>query len=419
MGRTCADLYGAGGVRFHGRVRPVRRLRADRSGTPPRRPLTLRRYASSFPLRVAPPAVSISSDFPDMRRRSIGPLALAFAFVFSADAAAQRRPEALWYLTDREDGVQSFLAHVDRIDIVAPQTYRMDENGIVWGSVDPRVLAAARAHRIKVVPLVTNPGFDQPTLHKVLTTPEARLRAVRGITAVCRDNHYDGMQFDFENIHVTDRDAFTRFFRETADSLHAAGCSASAAVVPRASEAPGPTSYHEWMYENWRGAYDYKALADAADFLSLMTYDQHTRRTPPGPVAGLPWVQRCVELLLKEGVPPEKLSLGIPAYSNRWYPTWDESGGARVGGQGMSWTAITGVLARFGAKPIWDDRQKVSWASWENDGINEFAYIEDANSFREKLALVPRYRLRGYSVWVLGMEDPAVWNLPAARQAVR
>jgi 1-acyl-sn-glycerol-3-phosphate acyltransferase len=35
--------------------------------------------------------------------------------------------------------------------------------------------------------------------------------------------------------------------------------------------------------------------------------------------------------------------------------------------------------------------------------------------FMAKRELAQRYRLRGYSVWVLGSEDPAVWGLLRAR----
>ena len=31
------------------------------------------------------------------------------------------------------------------------------------------------------------------------------------MTALCRDNQFDGIQFDFENVHVSDKDAFTAF----------------------------------------------------------------------------------------------------------------------------------------------------------------------------------------------------------------
>src|SRR5690349_11030123 len=225
--------------------------------------------------------------------------------------AQNARTEALWYMTPDEPSVQSFLAHADRISVVAPQVFYMDSLGVIWGSVDPRVVAKARERRVKLVPLVMNPGFDQAAFHRVLTVPDARRRGMRALAALCRDQHFDGLQFDFENILVADKDAFTSFSREVADSLHQVGCTLSAAVVPRASDFPGPTSYHQWIFENWRGAYDYKALADAMDFLSFMTYAQHTGGTPPGPVAGYPWMESALRYILSLGVPADKISLGI------------------------------------------------------------------------------------------------------------
>jgi spore germination protein YaaH len=336
--------------------------------------------------------------------------ALALVALLSVPALHAQAPERLWYATNDERSVQSFLAHADRISVVAPQSFSMDSIGLIWGQVDPRMVATARAKGVKLIPLIVNPGFDQSIFHRVLVTPESRRRAVRNITALCRDNKFDGIQFDFENVRVTDRDAFTSFSREVADSLHGVGCSLSAAVVPRASDYPGPTPYHKWIYDNWRGAYDYKALADAMDFLSLMTYSQHTRRTPPGPVAGYPWMEDVVKYVLGLGVPASKISLGLPSYSAWWYPTYDAQGGAHMAGGGLTYEAAIGILARNRVTPVWDDRQKEAYAFWQNDGINEFLFLEDARSFAARQALVSQYKLRGYSVWVLGFEDPRVWN---------
>jgi spore germination protein YaaH len=48
---------------------------------------------------------------------------------------------------------------------------------------------------------------------------------------------------------------------------------------------------------------------------------------------------------------------------------------------------------------------------WEDHGVFELAWLEDARAFKAKLALVRQYRLRGYSVWLLGLEDPATWAI--------
>jgi spore germination protein YaaH len=324
--------------------------------------------------------------------------------------ARAQKLEALWYSTGNERSTQSFLAHADKISIVSPQVFFFDSTGALRGRIDPRLVAKAREQGVKIVPLVMNPGFDQPMIHHLITNPEARAKSIESMVALCRDNKFDGIQFDVENVHVKYKNEFTSWVRETAERLHRVSCSASAAVVPRFTDDRGPTSYHQWIFDNWRGVYDYKALADALDFISFMTYAQHTGGSPPGPVAGYTWMEDCLKYVLSLGVPPNKISLGVPAYSDWWYPVYSDKEGARMRGNDVSYTAVMDTLATRGVKPLWDDREKTLYAIWSHAGVNELAWIEDARAFSEKVDLARRYKLRGYSVWVLGLEDPAVWK---------
>jgi spore germination protein YaaH len=337
------------------------------------------------------------------------PLASLITLGAAAPARAQRL-EALWYLRG-ERSIQSFIAHADQISIVAPQVFSIDSNGRIHGRLDPRVIETARAHHVKIMPLITNGGFDQPTLHRILTNHAARNRALTSITSLCRANKFDGLQFDFENFNVRDKDAFTRFTRQAVDSVHRAGCQLSAAVVPRPNDDAGVNSYEKWMYDNWRGAFDYKALADTLDFISYMTYAQHTGGSPPGPVAGYPWMKSCLEFLLSLGVPPSKISLGLASYSDWWYPTYDRKHGARVRGSDVSYEHVMAILDSVHVSPIWNDTQKAPNAVWDVRGVFRHAWIEDARAFMAKLELARTYHLRGYSVWVLGTEDPSTWTL--------
>lgn len=286
----------------------------------------------------------------------------------------------------------------------------MDSAGFIRGSVDPRVIATAKAKGVKLVPLVMNPGFDQPSIHRVLNEPTARAQALRSLAALCRDNKFDGIQFDFENFHVSDKDAFTRFAQTAYDSVRRAGCGLSAAVVPRISDTSGPGSYDAWIHENWRAAFDYKALADTLDFLSYMTYAQHTGGSPPGPVAGHPWMLACLEFVLKQGVPPEKISIGLAGYSDWWYPAYDDRSGSRLRGSDISYLRGMEILGRAGVTPSWDATQMAPFAMWEEHGVFRHMWLEDARAFMAKRELVARFGLRGYSVWLLGSEDPAVWT---------
>lgn len=347
--------------------------------------------------------------------------ALSTLVVLGATAspvAAQDRIERLFYYVDRESSYESLRAHIDQISIISASAYSVNDKGVVWGEVDSRVLALARQHDVAVMPLILNPGFDQAMLTALLASDTARARAVRSMVELCRRHGFLGMQFDFENISIADRDAYTRFYREAANALHGAGFQISMAVVHRPDVLPGPTRYHAWLFENWRSAYDLRAIAEAGDFISVMTYSQHTRRTPPGPQAGVPWVREVVRYFL-QFMPPDKLSMGIPLGSQHWYVSQEDKivpEMARSYSEGVSHAWALGLLERHGAEAVWSDEHQVPFGFYPRGGTFEWIFLEDARSFRAKLALVDEFELRGFSAWVLGPEDPGIWHVLGERE---
>lgn len=333
--------------------------------------------------------------------------------LFSLPLFSQNKIESLFYYVDHESSFESLKSHIDRISIIAPVVYSVDEDGVVWGAVDPRVLNLAKEHNVNVMPLIHNPGFDQEMLHNLLVNEQARQRAIVSILDECKNYGYLGIQFDFENLNINDKDLFTQFYKETADALHKEGFQLSAAVVHRPEKFPGPTKYFKWLYKNWRAGYDLKALAEIGDFLSVMTYSQHTRRTTPGPNAGLPWVRKNIEYFLSQ-VPAEKLSLGIPVTSQHWRTEQDDErylANARSWSRSLTYSEAMALTERFNAQMTWLEEQKVSFTFFENGGLFEYIFFENGQSFQHKLDLVNKYKLRGFSVWVIGYEDPQVWRI--------
>jgi len=332
-------------------------------------------------------------------------------------ARAQRPVERLFYYTDTEESWESFRQHLDRIDLVAPGGYSVDQDGIVWGEVDARLLRLAKERGLPVMPLVVNPGFSQEMFHDLLVDDEARARAIATLVEECRRHGYAGIQFDFENVSLEDRDAYTRFYREAADALHRAGFRISMAVVHRPDDLAGPTQYHKWLFRNWRAGYDLKAIGEIGDFVSIMSYSQHTRRTPPGPQASVRWADEVARYFLRF-VPAEKLSLGIPTGSQHWYTSQEDRitpEMARSYSEQVSHSRALALIDRHGGKLTWSEEHQVPFAFYERGGTWEWIFLEDARSFRAKLDLVDRHRLRGFSVWVLGPEDPGIWELLPAR----
>lgn len=352
-----------------------------------------------------------------MTHRRIRLALAALLALVALPAAAQRPIERLFYYTDNEESWESFRENVAQITVVAPGGFSVDEHGVVWGEVDPRMVRLAKERGVKVMPLIVNPGFNQEMLHRLLVNDDARKRAVDAMVELCRRNGFWGIQFDFENVAMADKDLFTRFYQEAADALHGAGFAISAAVVHRPDELAGPTRYHAWLFENWRAGYDLEAMGRIGDFLSIMSYSQHTRRTPPGPQASVAWQDEVVRYFLRF-VPPEKLSLGIPTGSQHWYTSQEDRiqpEMARSYSEQVSHARALALIERNGGKVQWSEEDAVPYASYARGGTWEWIFMEDARSFRAKLDLLDRHRLRGFSVWVLGPEDPGIWEVLRGR----
>ena len=338
------------------------------------------------------------------------PYLLLLCIALAAGAAlASAQPKALFYMTDGVNSVKSFIDHADKIDTLIPAWYSVDGNGLVWGGPNPSVLKIAMDRHVPVMPIV---GLtNQLDLHKLFTTPAARTAFIASLVAECQKFAYSGFQIDFENVNWIDRDLLSSFVAETAFALHREALQLTIATVPNAPGSAGRSGFSHWLYANWRGAYDLKALSQSADLICLMTYDQNTRWTQPGPVAGYPWAVENLEYAL-QFVPKEKLSLGIPVYGYHWFagePGKDDKPNPTAEYIGQQ--DIDGYLSSYHPHIEWDSADRTAWFYFYRDDTREWVFYTDKRGFQERLNLVRDRGLQGFCSWVLGAEDPEIWSL--------
>lgn len=335
---------------------------------------------------------------------------LSFLFCISLPAHAQT-PKSLFYMTREPNSVRSFLAHADKIDTLVPAWYLVDANGLVSGGPNPMVMDAAREHHVPVMPLVANAGFVQDDFHKLLMNPAGYREMFSQLVRACKDSGYTGIQFDFENVIWTDRAVFSQMVAEAGAVFHENGLKLTIATVPNAPGAAGETGYSAWIFENWRGAYDLAALAKSVDLICLMTYDQHTKWTAPGPVAGWAWTVSNLEYALKV-VPPAKLSLGIPLYGYHWFagtpmkPVEKPNPSAEY----ISTADALDLAHAYGGKIEWDAEDRSAWFYFYRAMEREWIFYTDVRTFKERYALAQQHNIEGFCSWVLGTEDPAIWD---------
>lgn len=344
-------------------------------------------------------------------------LVLGFFLCFCVALNAQ--PKALFYLTDSPDSIRSFFAHSGKIDLLVPTWYSVDGDGLVTGGPEPAVLKAAHQGALPVMPIVAL--FGKVKFHQLASNTEAQDRMNEAMLREAKDNGYIGFQFDFENVEYLDRDGLSAVVQRSAEALHKAGLQLSIATVPNAPGYPAKGAFAKWIYTDWRGAYDLAALSKSVDLICLMTYDQQTRWTMPGPVAGWQWTVENLDYALRF-VPREKLSLGIPLYGYHWYtgaPTVDKITGEEkpdLKGDYIGTPDVLQLATAYDGKVQWDEADHSAFLYFYRDQMREWIFFTDLHTFKDRYQLVLDRRLQGFCSWVLGTEDPEIWSLLPERK---
>jgi len=343
----------------------------------------------------------------DRERRPLWAGALTFALLAALPpvAGASGLLRRHFYWVDGASSAEVLRAQAERVDVVSPQWFAVAADGRLVGDPDTALLEVADEKRLQVMPLVANQGFDPEVARGVLEDTATADALIAALVRSCVAYGFAGIQLDFEGIAPRSRDAYASFVERLSAAMHdeglvlsvAVGAPLAARVSEGAAETAGPDA---WPESDHAAALDYERIGAAADWITLMAYDQHTEPGVPGPVAGLPWVEANARRVL-EWVPAEKLLLGLPLYFRRWR-------GASVseGPHAEAQAVVRAARARFELDPV--QQEKV--ARFSQGGVANEIWLNDAETLRSRVELVRRLRLAGFSAWRLGQEDAAAWQ---------
>ena len=180
-------------------------------------------------------------------------------------------------------------------------------------------------------------------------------------------------------------------------------------------------------------------LAASLDWINLMSYDYHgswervaglnapLNRDPADPAGAN--VEASVKRLIGNGIPPGKITLGIPFYGKGWagcapgpaggglyQPCTGMAQGSADESFDFGYLVDRGYLARDGDGRYtvagngfvrhWNAAARVPYLYNAADGT--FITYDDEASIQEKLALARQYRLRGSMFWEFGSDHHGV-----------
>ena len=283
------------------------------------------------------------------------------------------------------------------VNVVSPTWFSLaDGEGKIHNLADPDYVRWAHSRGYDVWALFSN-SFKPDITHAVLQDPERRRALIKQLLAFARLYSLDGINLDFENMGAADRDLYSQFVRELAPYLREQNLVVSVDVTVSA-------------VSSWSVGYDRHALGEAADFVAVMTYDEHWSTSPTaGSVASLPWVERGVKALLAE-VPAEKLLLGIPYYTRVWQEQTVD-GKPKVTSSAVSMAAAERLLSQKNAAKVWDEAAGQNYFEYRENGSRYRVWLEDEQSLKARLELARKYRLAGAAYWRRGFEKDGVWDL--------
>ncbi len=302
-------------------------------------------------------------------------------------------------------------ATLPNLSMLSLFTYGITAEGDLVPLSDESLIQASVAKG--VVPLMVlaamnqDGTFDSQLASTMLNNPEARSRLVENILSNIKTKGLGGVDFDFEFLFPTDREAYASFVDQTRQRLNPEGYMVTVALAPKTyADQPG------LLYEG----HDYELMGKAANLALLMTYEWGYMFGPPMAVAPVNLVRKVLDFGVTQ-IPPSKILMGIPNYGYDWTLPFVEGESMA---EKISNTEAVLRAARVGAEIQYDQTAETPFYRYfDSQGREHEVWFENEASIRAKLNLVAEYGLAGVSYWNLMDYFPENWQVLNSMYGVR
>lgn len=323
----------------------------------------------------------------------------AYSILNEVNVDRSEKINLTWQYIYKSTPDMSGTAKIAGLDVISPTWFTLiSKDGSFASSAKLEYTEWAHKNGYKVWALVGN-DFNRQLTSEFLNNAAARKNAVNKLIQYAKDYKLDGLNIDFEYMYTKDKDLFTQFVRELYQQTKPLGIKLSVDVTVIAYNS------------DWSSCYDRQALAQVADYIALMAYDQHWSGSPvSGSVAQLKWVEDSMKKVLLE-VPNNKLLLGMPFYTRVWKEIYDASGKLIVTSSAVSMQAAEKLIVENNAVKSWDAVSGQYFATYKKDGATYKIWLEDESSIRLRVELANQYDLAGVASWKIGFEKPEIWEV--------
>ena len=298
-------------------------------------------------------------------------------------------------VSDDPASIAALERHVADVDVVVPDWFSFSGPGCALeehvDEATQRVLG--RSHAL-VMPRLANLAGDTwrgATVARLLRDDAARHCFVARVVGRLVALHADGLNLDVEELQPEDSEPLLDLLVDLRAALHAHALRLTVDVP---------------MHDP---AYDIEYIAELADAVLVMAYDEHYPSSRPGSVASRDWFVDSVDEV-RARVPADRLVVVLGAYGYDWKV------GTDAPAESVSFRSAMDDARAANATPRFEvDAENVHFGYRDDDGALHDVWLEDAlSAWNQRKALRAR-GIESVGIWRLGTEDETVWSFLAER----
>lgn len=348
-----------------------------------------------------------NGDLGYIRKDELNGTVVLEKIIKESDSGTTKKINLTWEYAENYTPNRLEQEKIDGLDIISPTwIYMKNTSGdIKSNTISIDYIKWAKSKGYTLWPTLKNDSMGIEKTSALVTDMYARENLINNVVALALKYRFEGINLDFENMKMKDKDEFSQFVREFSATLRRNNLVPSVDVnVPDGSE-------------NWSLCYDHKPISDACDYMMLMAYDQFGR-TKAGPVASLKWVENnIIKVIEREKVDNKKLVLCVPFYSKYRKDKITMSGDEEILKGISTSTLYMKTIKEYLKNPkfknsvTWDEELGQYYVEYRNSNILERIWAEEENALKEKVKLVNKYNLAGVASWRWGFETPESWQI--------
>lgn len=305
-----------------------------------------------------------------------------------------------WEYATKKTANPDDIGFLPGVHVVSPTWFHLKEDGLVSNTADIEYVKWAHQNGYQVWGLFSN-SFDKELTSEMLNDSKLRIKVIKQLLSYADLYQLDGINLDFENVYLEDKEAYVQFVRELTPLLHEKGRTVSVDVTFKSSS------------ENWSMFYDREKLGQIADYIIVMGYDEHWANSPEaGSVSSLPWVEKGIKGIL-EDVPSDKVILGVPFYTRLWIEEVDDEGNKSVSSKTFSMDQAQQWIEENNLKVTYDKATGQNYVQLIEGTTTYRVWLEDSTSMEKRFEIMDKYNLAGIGAWRRGFESKDFWDVIA------